>query len=75
MKHFRLVDYDSETIQDILKSKENKDLKPHERFVLKVIGEYGCKDFYRFKDLKEYDASENPVSTNAPLASEGGSDY
>lgn len=75
MKHFRLVDYDSDTIQEILKSKENKDLKPHERFVLKVIGEYGCKDFYRFKDLKEYDASENPVSTNAPLASEGGADY
>jgi len=67
MKHFRTVDYDNEKVLEALKTKAGKDLKPHERFVLKVSGEYGCKDFYKFKDLKEYDPSENLVSTNTPL--------
>lgn len=77
LKHFRLVDYDNEEVVKALGEKATKDLKPYERFVLKVTGEYGCKDFYKLKDIKEYDPSENPVSTNAPIAplTEGGADY
>ena len=74
MKHFRLIDYDDENVQKALKDKDSKDLKPYERFVLKVTGEYGCKDFYKLKDIRDYDPTENPVSTNAPLT-EGGADY
>lgn len=66
-KHFRLIDYDNDTVIAALKTKDNKDLKPYERFVLKVTGEYGCKDFYLLKDIKEYDASENFVASNEPL--------
>jgi hypothetical protein len=73
-KHFRVVDYDNEDVQKALKDKPTKDLKPYERFVLKVIGEYGCKDFYKFKDLKEYDSSENVVATDAPIT-DGGAEY
>jgi len=78
MKNFRLTDYGDDAVQTALKEKaekSSKDLKPYERFVLKMIGEYGCKDFYSFRELKDYDASENPVSTDAPIASDGGSDY
>jgi hypothetical protein len=77
LKHFRLVDYDNPEVVTALGTKENKDLKPYERFVLKVTGEYGCKDFFKLKDIKDYDPNENPVSTNAPTAplTEGGSDY
>jgi len=73
-KHFRVIDFDNEEVQEALKTKPSKDLKPYERFVLKVIGEYGCKDYYKFKDLKEYDPADNPVATDAPLT-DGGSDY
>jgi hypothetical protein len=77
LKHFRLVDYDNPEVVVALGTKENKDLKPYERFVLKVTGEYGCKDFFKLKDIKDYDPAENPVSTNEPTAplTEGGSDY
>lgn len=45
LKIFRLVDYDSKEVLEQLKSKKPKDLKPHEKFVLQLTGEYGCKDF------------------------------
>lgn len=74
LKHFRLVDYDNPEVQNALSTKASKDLKVYERFVLKITGEYGCKDFYSLKDIKDYDPAENPVATNAPLT-EGGADY
>lgn len=74
LKHFRLTDYDNENVRTALTLKESKDLKVHERFVLRVTGEYGCKDFYSLKDIRDYDSSENPVATNAPLT-DGGADY
>ncbi len=74
MKHFRLVDYDNDNVIAALATKDSKDLKGYERFVLKVTGEYGCKDFFILKDIRDYDSSENPVATNAPLT-DGGADY
>ncbi len=74
LKHFRLVDYNNPDVIAALKLKKPKDQKAHEKFVLKVIGEYGCKDFYVLKDLKEYDASENIVASNETI-SEKGPDY
>jgi hypothetical protein len=74
LKHFRLIDYDNDNVQQALSAKESKDLKPFERFVLKITGEYGCRDFYRLKDIKDYDPAENPVATDAPLT-QGGAEY
>lgn len=74
IKQFRLIDFDDDNVRKALASKESKDLKPYERFVLKVCGEYGCKDFFVLKDIKDYDPTENPVATNAPLT-DGGADY
>ena len=74
LKQFRLVDYDDESVISKLKGKKNKDLKPHERFVTNVHGEYGSKDFFRLKDLQEYNPDDNLVASNKVISEEG-ADY
>ena len=68
LKQFRLVDFSSSTILKGLREKKSKDLKPHERFVLNITGEYGCKDFYTFQELKDYNADDNLVSSDKVIA-------
>ncbi len=75
LKQFRLVDYNKPEEQAKLKVKAPKDLKPHERFVLSISGEYGTRNYYLFKDLQPYDASKNLVSTNNPILTEDSPDY
>ena len=67
LKQFRLVDFSSSTILKGLREKKSKDLKPHERFVLNITGEYGCKEFYTFRDLAEYNADDNLVASDKVL--------
>lgn len=74
LKQFRLVDYNRPEVLSNLRQKKSKDLKPHERFVLNVTGEYGCKDFYILKDMKEYNADDNLVASDSVI-SEDGADY
>ena len=74
LKQFRLVDYGSKKIQEGLKNKKPKDLKGHEKFVVNVIGEYGCKDYYILKDLQDYNADDNLVASDAYISEDGG-DY
>jgi hypothetical protein len=74
LKQFRLVDYGSKKVQDTLKNKKPKDLKAHEKFVVNVIGEYGCKDYYVFKDLQDYNSEDNLVASDAYI-SDDGDDY
>ena len=74
LKQFRLIDYNNPSVLSNVRAKKSKDLKPHERFVLNVTGEYGCKDFYIFKDLKEYNSDDNLVASDAVI-SEDGADY
>ncbi len=64
IKQFRLVDYGNSSELSKLREKKTKDLKPHERFVLNVTGEYGCKDFFLLKDLREYNAADNFASSD-----------
>ena len=68
LKNFRLLDYSSNGTISTLRAKKSKDLKPHERFVLNVTGEYGCKDFFTFKDLKDYNADDNLVASDKVIA-------
>jgi len=68
LKLFRLINYNDQTIISNLRAKKSKDLKPHERFVINVTGEYGCKDFYTFKDLKEYNSDDNLVASDKVIA-------
>jgi hypothetical protein len=71
IKQFRLVDYNKPEIIGGLKSKKPKDLKPHERFVINVTGEYGCRDFYTFKDLKDYNPEDNLVASDKTISDDG----
>ena len=68
IKAFRLLDYNAAGTISGLRQKASKDLKPHERFVLNVTGEYGCKDFFTFKELKEYSSEDNLVSSDKVIA-------
>jgi len=71
IKQFRLVDFSNSSIISGLRQKKSKDLKPHERFVLNVTGEYGCKDFYTLKDLKDYNADDNLVASDSVISDDG----
>ena len=64
IKQFRLVDYSNSSVLSGLREKKPKDLKPHERFVINVTGEYGCKDFFTLKDLREYNSADNFASSD-----------
>lgn len=70
LKQFRLKenDYNDQSRVTSLLSKKSKDLRPHERFVVKIAGEYGCKDYYTFKDLHDYDPEQNLVASDKVIA-------
>ena len=74
IKAFRLIDYNKADAISALRQKSQKELKPHERFVLNVVGEYGCKDFFTFKELKEYNSEDNLVYSDKVIAEDDG-DY
>lgn len=74
IKQFRLVNYMDQTVINSLRGKKSKDLKPHERFVINVTGEYGCKDFFTLRELKEYNSDDNLVASDKPIADDD-SDY
>lgn len=68
LKSFRLVNYTDSKVVEKLRSKKPKDLKPHERFVVNITGEYGCKDFFVLKDLRDYNAGDNFVASDKAIA-------
>lgn len=74
MKQFRLVDYTDKRTLDSLRSRKPRDLKPHERFAVRVSGEYGCKDYYILKEIEEYNPGDNLVASDNYI-SDDGSDY
>jgi len=74
LKNFRLVDYGNKKTQEALKNKKPRDLKAHEKFVMNVIGEYGCKDYYTLKDIQDYNPDDNLVASDSYI-SEDGDDY
>ena len=72
LKNFRLVNYNDSRVQDALRSKKSSELKPHERFVVKVTGEYGCKDYFILRDLQEYNPNDNLVASDVTFSSDDG---
>jgi len=74
MKQFRLVDYTDQRTLNNLRNRKPRELKPHERFVVQVTSEYGCKDYYILKELEDYNSGDNLVASDNYI-SEDGSDY
>jgi hypothetical protein len=68
IKNMRLVDYNNPDVVRGLTFRKSAELKMHERFVVNVAGEYGCKEFYTFKDLQDYDPDTNLVESDKVLA-------
>lgn len=75
LKQFRLNDYSKQSVIDALKAKTSKDLKIQERWVLGIFGEFGLKDFFILKDMKEYDPSENVMTSDSPVLDGQDADY
>jgi hypothetical protein len=71
IKYLRLVDYNDQSVIRTLSFKKSKELKMHERFILNVVGEYGCKDFYTFKELHDYNPEDNLVESDKAITSDG----
>jgi hypothetical protein len=74
IKNFSTTNYTKELLETISK-KAPKEQKVHEKFALKVTGEYGCKDFYILKPIKDYDPADNVVATNDSLVEYKEDDY
>jgi len=68
IRNMRLVDYNNSDVVRGLKFRKSSELKMHERFVVAVTGDYGCKDFYTFKDLHNYDPDSNLVESDKVIA-------
>jgi hypothetical protein len=71
LKQFRLVDYSNSNVLKSIQNKTSKDLKGVERFVKGITGEYGCKEFYILKDLKDYNAEDNLVASDETFSTDG----
>lgn len=58
LKYFRNVDYTNDEVVSKLRKRKPKDLKPYERFILNITGEYGCKDIFRLKEVSDYNPDD-----------------
>jgi hypothetical protein len=74
IKQFRLVDYSKTETLNKLRAKKTRDLKAHEKFAVNVTGEYGCKDYFILKDLRDYNPDDNLVASDKTI-SEDDSDF
>ena len=70
LRQIRQINVDKTYIERIGR-KSSSELKVYDRFILKIAGEYGCKDFYKFSDLKEYNAADNFVASDKVISSDG----
>lgn len=70
IKSMRVVDYNNPDVVRGLTFRKSAELKMHERFVVNVTGEYGCKDYYTFKELHDYDPEANLVESDKVIAAD-----
>ena len=75
IKFFKLLDYEDEKVIERIKEKPVLNRKAYEKFALKVTNsEYGCKDFYKLRELKLYNPEENIVASTEVI-NEGDATY
>ena len=71
VKNMRMLDLTNAAVLRGITFKDK--LKPWERFIKEVTGEYGCKDIYVLQDLVEYDPAKSPE--NGKVISTDGADF
>jgi len=74
LKQFRLVDYHNADVLRRIQSAVPRDLSIAEKFVKEVTGQFGCRDYYRFKDIESYNPNNN-VATSDKVISDDGADF
>lgn len=74
LKQFRLVDYTDSARVEMIKNKKPRDMKIHEKFIVNVSGDYGCKDFFVLKELIDYNPEDN-ITNSDEVITEEGADY
>jgi hypothetical protein len=70
LKQFRLTDYRNPTLVEKIKKIPFKEKQAHEKFISEVAGDYGCKDYYTFRDIQNYDSSDNFAASDEVMASD-----
>lgn len=70
IRSMRMIDYNNPDVVRGLAFRKSSELKMHERFVVNVTGEYGCKDFYTFKEIHDYDPEANLVESDKVIATD-----
>ena len=70
IKSMRLVDYNNPDVVRGLKFRKTAELKMHERFIVNATGEYGCRDYYTFEELHDYDPDSNLVESDKVIATD-----
>lgn len=70
IKNMRLVNYNNPDVVRGLTFRKFSELKMHERFVVNVTSEYGCKDYYNLIDLHDYDPDLNLVESDKVIATD-----
>jgi hypothetical protein len=75
MKFFTAVDYDNAKVIELLGTKQSKTLKTHEKFVVNIYGEYGCKNFFNLKEIKLYNSGDNLAASSDAVLSIDNDDY
>lgn len=73
LKQFRNVDYSkSPGLVASIAKKKSKDCKgAHEKFINKLAGEHGCKDYFTFNEFSEYNSDDNLVASDAAISDDG----
>lgn len=70
LKAYKQIDYNNSRTLELLSTKLPKELKAHERFVMAIAGEYGCKNAYSFSELHEFIPGEHITSSNEVMTGE-----
>ena len=70
LKSFQNIDFSSERVREVLSTKNSKELKFVEKFVLGIYGDYGCKNFFDLKEMRPYNSTMNLAASNEVFSSE-----
>ena len=70
LRQIRQINVNKDYIERI-KKKLKKELKIYDKFILNIAGDYGCKEFYSFDELKVYNAADNFVASDKVISSDG----
>ena len=70
LPNFSKVDYNNAKTISLLTEADPKSLKYFEKFVVNINSQYGCKDYFKLKEISVYNSNENLVTSNEVILKE-----